>query len=170
MQSQGDKVNTSLTSGWENFFVAEAGASAALSGLVFVAVSINLTRILSFPHLPGRAGQTLVVLVSVLTVSTLGLIPGQSSSVLGMELVGVGCVGVLCISSVQYRARHHLKWPVRPVLLVLLTQVPLLPYIIAGVLLALGRPGALYWLVPGVLLCFAAGILNAWVLLVEILR
>ncbi len=41
--------------GWENFFVAEVGASAALAGLIFVGVSINLNRILSLPRLPDRA-------------------------------------------------------------------------------------------------------------------
>jgi hypothetical protein len=40
---------------WHDFFIACAGASAALMGLIFVGVSINLTRILSFPTLPGRA-------------------------------------------------------------------------------------------------------------------
>ncbi len=33
--------------GWENFFIAELGASAALAGLVFVGLSINLTKILN---------------------------------------------------------------------------------------------------------------------------
>ena len=31
---------------WENFFIAEVGASAAPAGLIFVGVSINLKRIL----------------------------------------------------------------------------------------------------------------------------
>jgi hypothetical protein len=34
---------------WQSFFSAEVGGSAALAGLVAVAVSINLSRILAFP-------------------------------------------------------------------------------------------------------------------------
>jgi hypothetical protein len=40
---------------WGDLFVATAGASAALAGLVFVAVSINIERILEFNDLPERA-------------------------------------------------------------------------------------------------------------------
>jgi hypothetical protein len=38
---------------WETFFAAQVGASAALAGLVFVALSINLKEILDLPGLPG---------------------------------------------------------------------------------------------------------------------
>jgi hypothetical protein len=41
--------------GWESFFVAQVGASAAVAGLVFVGVSINLDKILKYAGLPGRA-------------------------------------------------------------------------------------------------------------------
>jgi hypothetical protein len=34
----------------------------------------------------------------------------------------------------------------------------------------MGAPGALYWLIPGLIFSFAAGIVGAWVLLVEIRR
>ena len=40
---------------WTDLFVASAGASAALAGLVFVAVSINVDRILKLEGVPGRA-------------------------------------------------------------------------------------------------------------------
>jgi len=40
----------------------------------------------------------------------------------------------------------------------------------AGVLLIAGRSAGVYWIVPGVLLSFAAGVFGAWVLLVEIQR
>jgi hypothetical protein len=42
---------------WEGLFLAGAGASAALAGLLFVAVFINLTKILQVPGRPGRAGR-----------------------------------------------------------------------------------------------------------------
>lgn len=44
---------------WESLFVAEADASAALAGLLFVALSINLERILKGIGLPGRAGEAI---------------------------------------------------------------------------------------------------------------
>jgi len=65
-------------SAWKDLFVASAGAAAALAGLVFVAVSINIDRILKFEGLPERALQTVLLLLSVVLVSIIGLIPGQS--------------------------------------------------------------------------------------------
>src|ERR1039457_5121174 len=44
-------------SAWGSFLAAEVGAGAALTGLLFVAVSINLARILSFPKLPCPRGR-----------------------------------------------------------------------------------------------------------------
>jgi hypothetical protein len=39
---------------WDNFFVASAGAAAALTGLLFVAPSINLDKVLKIPRITGR--------------------------------------------------------------------------------------------------------------------
>jgi hypothetical protein len=55
-----------------------------------VAVSINLTKILQVPGRPGRAGEAIVLLVAVLVVAMLGLVPGQSPTALGAELLGPG--------------------------------------------------------------------------------
>ena len=46
---------------WDYFFQAQVGASAALVGLIFVSISISLTRILAAPPLPGRALHALRV-------------------------------------------------------------------------------------------------------------
>ena len=37
---------------WENFFIGELGASAVLTGLVFVGNSINLKKIMESPFTP----------------------------------------------------------------------------------------------------------------------
>ena len=54
---------------WDSFFVAEVGAAAALTGLLFVAVSNNLDRILQFPKLPSRAAETMSLLLLSITSS-----------------------------------------------------------------------------------------------------
>jgi hypothetical protein len=41
---------------------------------------------------------------------------------------------------------------------------------VAGALVASGRERGLYWIVPGTVAAFASGMLNAWVLPVEIQR
>jgi hypothetical protein len=45
---------------WTNFVIVDAGCSAALAGLVIVAISVNIARILEFPHLPARAAAFLI--------------------------------------------------------------------------------------------------------------
>jgi hypothetical protein len=157
---------------WESLFLAEAGASAALAGLLFVALSINLERILKGAGLPGRAGEAIVLLLTVLVVSTWVLVPGQSPTVLGAELLGSGLFAWLILVAVHIRAvRGHVA-PSRRLLIqrIVLAQAAVLPLLVGGVSLMLRVGGGLYWLVPGVLLCLLVAVVDAWVLLVEILR
>ena len=51
---------------WKDFYVAVSGAAAAFAGLLFVGLSINLTRIISLPGISDRAGETLIFLGGVL--------------------------------------------------------------------------------------------------------
>src|SRR5215468_25862 len=94
--SQGVGMSAPLAD-WANFFVAEVGASAALAGLVVVAISINLSRILSFPQLPARAAESLLMLTGALMLASFGLMPGQAIAVLGAEILAIG-VATLSIS------------------------------------------------------------------------
>ena len=43
---------------WDNFAVISGSAAGALTGLLFVAVSLNRDRIMSHPALRSEAGKT----------------------------------------------------------------------------------------------------------------
>ena len=81
-----------MTPGWENFAVISGSAAGALTGLLFVAVSLNRDRIVSHPALRGEAGQTLVLFLLALLLSLLLVIPGDSARILGIVLVALAIV------------------------------------------------------------------------------
>ena len=157
---------------WANFFVAEVGAAAALSGLVIVAISINLQRILSFPHLPGRAAEMLIMLVGALLTCSFGLVPDQPLKLLGGEIAGTGLL--MTASPLVNHGRllpvirsQPTSWWLWRLLIALCAGAPIL---IGGGCLIAGMSGGLYWIAAGVMAALAASVWNAWVLLVEILR
>ncbi len=90
---------------WTDLFVATAGASAALAGLVFVAVSINIERILALEGLPDRALSTTLLLLAVMLVSIFGLVPGQSRQALGGELLGLSLLTVGAVGALTFKSR-----------------------------------------------------------------
>jgi hypothetical protein len=165
-------VNAYDAEGWHDLFVAMAGAAAALTGLLFVAVSINLADILrQSALLSRRAVEALVIMVAVVVVSVLVLTPGQPPVVLGAELlaVGLGLGGACLVPRLRSLPTHEgrLTWTVVPVVEIVLT---FLPITLAGASLLLGAGGGLYWLVPALVVSFLAAVSSAWVLLVEIHR
>lgn len=159
-------------SGWENFFVAEVGASAALAGLLFVAVSVNLTQILSIPGLPGRAGMTLIVLGQVLLIATCLLVPAQSLARAGVETLVIGAIAWVALVVIERQIpRPEYAGARRDVVMrQILGQLATLPFIVAGLLMPAANPDGLDWTVPGVVFSFVYVFVQAWVLLVEINR
>jgi hypothetical protein len=156
---------------WSELFVATAGAAAALAGLVFVAVSINLERILSLSGLPERALQTVLMLAIVVVISIVALIPGQDGLALGIELLvvaGAYTAGLMASSRQSLPRRDEPRaWLVGRLVLLGIGAVPLL---IGAVSLLAEAGGGLYWIGAGVIGAIVGGIANAWVLLVEIQR
>jgi hypothetical protein len=172
-----DDLRTALTArevdvvaDWSNFLIAETGAAAALAGLIFVAVSINLRKIIEYQGVAGRAAEALALLIGVLLIGTFGLAPNQSGRVLGTEFVVVG--GLLWLMTVTFHVGQFFRkqpwwWLASRALL---CQGATLSFCIAGILLILGRPAGMYWLIPGCVVSFLAATTSAWVLLIEILR
>lgn len=145
---------------WAGFFDASTGASATLSGMLIVAISINLTRILSVPRLPDRAAGALIPLAGVLALALLALIPGQLYAVFGGEVLAAAAVIWLLDALMVARSRPGPTGPASPPLWprVVLTQLQTLPFVIAGVLMMmLDSPTGLYWMAAGVIISLVVG-------------
>lgn len=163
--------------GWHDFFLAQAGAAGVLTGLVFVGVSINLDKIVSDPNsgLPGRAAEALILLVAVLIMSTSSLVPEQGTTLVGVEVLGLGLaawVWILAIHLLRMKDWATMGRDLRVtfVLRVALGQIASLTLVIAGFAILGWELGGLYWLVAGTNLAILVALFDAWVLLIEINR
>jgi hypothetical protein len=162
-----------MSTHWENFMITAAEAAAALTGLVMVAVSVNLARILSFKHLPARAGAVIGGLILVVVVGLAGLIP-QDPAALGAEVVFFALISwLLHLHSARrmFAARREHDRPWHEVLRAIASgQLQTVPVVVGGLLLAESNAGGLYWIAAGIIAIFVSSTFNAWVFLVEILR
>jgi hypothetical protein len=162
---------------WSSFFVAQAGAAAALSGLLFVGVSINVQTIVASPGLVRRALEAFVLLAEVLILSAVALVPGASRTALGWGLLGVSVLAWAVVSRVHLDVMAAIRaagaaaaprWsgPVR----IVLGQAAAVAFVVGAVTLIADGGGGLYWFAPGVVFAFFTALTNAWVLLIEIQR
>ena len=68
---------------WGNFAVIAGSSAGALTGLLFVAVSLNRERIARHAPLRAQAGQTLVLFMLPLLLSLLIVLPERSATAFG---------------------------------------------------------------------------------------
>ena len=71
---------------WRDYFVMVGGGAASLTGLVFVAMSLHLSDIVSEPAHRHRARTLLIALTAVFIRCGLVLMGGQSARAVGVEL------------------------------------------------------------------------------------
>jgi len=165
-------MSPELLAEWQAHLAMESGAAATLLGLVFVAASINLKQIVVTPSLPARVVEAVVQFVQVLFVSMMITIPRQPERVVSVEIVAVAILSwiIQMVAIARYkRARSgHPRWWL--VLRIAQTHFATIPFVVAGVSLWLHFEDALYWVVPGFFFSFFAGLVNSWVLLINVGR
>ncbi|MGH3257272.1 MAG: hypothetical protein ACRDOU_18060 [Streptosporangiaceae bacterium] len=156
---------------WHDFATTFAGAAGALLGLAFVAISFNLDAILREKTLPGRAVETLAFFAYPLAGGLLIQVPGLSDTALGVgqAILAAGLVGLIVMGVRRWRLQRtdRLSWRISHVGPAVVTTA----LAIAGVPATISASfGGLYWLAGAMAVAATSGVINSWVLLVEIKR
>jgi hypothetical protein len=162
---------------WSGFFAAQVASAAALAGLLFVALSVNLTRILQYPWLPARAAQTLVVLMAALIESSVALFPVASARPAADAICGMSIFAYIFawrLSEVFQKVRPDRRTrpdAYRPLILnIAVFHLATVPQLAGSLLVIAANANGYYWIATGVTMALVFGMFNSWVLLVEILR
>lgn len=159
---------------WKDLLVATAGASAALAGLVTVAIATNIGEILKYPWLPPRAAASIGLLVLVLVVSIAGLMRPQTLMWFGIETLGFAVVTWLITARAAWTRLATRRIHERPVSQLAqeigLYQVGVLPFVVGAVLLMMDDTSGMFWIAGGMIAAVVISMTTTWVLLIEVLR
>jgi hypothetical protein len=153
---------------WREFGEAVAGLAGALTGLLFVAVSIKGAVLAASRTLRSRAAQTLVLFMTP-AISAVLLAAPQAGQALGWELLAVAAASGAALRILDRRADHgsansvarYIERASPNALTAVLAGA-------AGLSLILKAGGGLYWLIPAVVASLVGGVINAWLFLVKL--
>jgi hypothetical protein len=176
---------------WSQYLTAEAGAAAALTGLLFVALSFNLERIAADQTWLRRAGTGLIYLAQPVVVSLVALFPTRTGTPVAWTLAATGVVIMAILARLDpgaagtqaaappapgfvnsfrnlfARTGHQRLETSARLLLTLAGSITT----VAGAILLLARsPAGTYILAAGTLVSLTLGLVTAWILLVEVRR
>jgi hypothetical protein len=154
---------------WGNFALITGSAAGALTGLLFVAVSLNRERITRHPGLRGQAGQTLVLFMIPLLLSVLLVLPGSSATALGAGLIVLAVVAAVALALMERVKKEPAGDGSEDRLARILDKaspnmISVVLILVAGCLQCAGDDG-LYWAAASSVLALVGGVINAWLFL-----
>jgi hypothetical protein len=157
---------TSLA-GWENFYLIIGSSAAALTGLMFVVITLTAENreVDAAGALDAFASPTVLHFCAVLLVAAILTTPGHTTGSLSFSLTVCGVSGIAYCSRIILRMRRQKVYtPVREDW-VWHSLLPLIAYVCllgsAAVVWA-STEAALYSVAAGALLLLYIGIHNAW--------
>jgi len=148
--------------------MASAGVAGALTGLLFVAISVSGER-LARTEAPAqvhriRAYAALTAFINALTVSLFSLIPGDQ---IGTTATVVSCLGLAFVAAslLSLLRLRQVRWATAPDVLFLLALAVMFGLQFSAALDVSSRPGdsgAVQELGILVIVCFLIGIVRSW--------
>jgi hypothetical protein len=155
------------TTAWLSFGEAVAAVAGALTGLLFVALSVRSETVGASRSLSSRAAQTLVLFMTSVVVAVL-LVAPQPSAALGSELLAVAVVLGTALLILDRRAgRSAVKGAAQYIERFSPNMITAALVCIAGITLLAKAGGGLYWLIPAVMASLLGGVVNAWLFLIK---
>ena len=159
---------SSLLTAWSSFYVMTGSSAAALTGLMFVMITL-LTRMErpedTHAGISTFSTPTVMHFAAVLLVSAVLLAPWHSPIHAGVVVALIGLYGVAYILRVMHRARRLTFYTADLEDWAWYTIMPFVAYAAisaAAIALAAVPVQALFILAGGVVLLIFAGIRNAW--------
>jgi len=151
---------------WSNFFVMVGGGAAALAGLVFIAMSINLSIITRDATHKNRAIATMTGFTAVFMICALALMGNQSYRWVGVEWLVVSIVPTITYVRVYFRAKKVGRSSVGlSIGRFIAGAACYVAQIIGSALLISGYVAGLYVASVAMVLSFAFFISGAWLLI-----
>src|SRR6201993_2603866 len=156
------------TAMWLGFGEALAAVAGALTGLLFVAVSVKSDALAASRNLSSRAAQTLVLFMTSVLIAVL-LVAPQPPAALGAELLAVAAVSGAALFILDRRAGHRSdQQVVRYIEKFSPNAITAVLVGIAGLTFLVKAGGGLYWLLPATVASLLGGVVKAWLFLVKV--
>lgn len=151
---------------WHDYFLMVGGGAAALTGLVFVAMTLHLEEVTTDPVHRHRARTILTGLTAVFIRCALVLMGGQNGQAVALELIIVLAV----VEAILYRSiREAARSADRGVLLRTFGSFAcLITEQIGALILFAGNSWGLYLVGVGMMSSFIFMVTGAWLLLVGV--
>ena len=153
---------------WHDFGVTIGGLAGALTGLLFVAVSIKSDTLAKSRSLRSRAAQTLVLFMTSV-LAAIFLVAPQPGGALGGELIALAAASGATLFVLDRRGGHdETNRVARYIERASPNSITSVLFGVAGITFLASAGGGLYWLVPAVVTGLAGGVINAWLFLVRV--